>query len=99
MEPAKDAFSRERLIILNKIVRKPSSSKGYLIKNFRKPTATIPKTAGFKEFDVVQRGTYNLHPSSLARKADRGKPDSKGTRKGKLKTNLKMFFSGIKRLT
>ncbi len=83
MEPTKNPFSRERLVILNKIGRKPSRSKGFLIKYFCEPAATIPKAPGFKEFNIVQRGIYNLHPSSLARKANRGKTGQRAPGNGK----------------
>ena len=99
MEPTKNPFSRERLVILNKIGRKPSHSKGFLIKYFCEPTATIPKAPGFKEFNVVQRGIYNLHPSSLASKANRGKTGTKGSREWQIKDEPHNVSFGVKRLT
>jgi hypothetical protein len=37
-----------------------------LVEDFRKPATTISKAAQLNEFDVLQQGVYNLHPSSLA---------------------------------
>jgi hypothetical protein len=47
----------------------------------------------------VQRGIYNLHPSSLASKANRGKTGTKGSREWQIKDEPHNVSFGVKRLT
>jgi hypothetical protein len=53
MQAPKNPFRGERLIILNEMAGKAGRRKDGLVENLSKPTATIAKAFGLKEFDIT----------------------------------------------
>lgn len=66
MKASQDASGGERLVILYKMGGQTGRGEGGGIKNLAEPSATICEAPGLKDFKIVQRGSENLHPTSLA---------------------------------
>jgi hypothetical protein len=61
METAQDALNGFRLIVLNKMGRKPDGGKDVFIEEFGKPAAVVSETLGPQQLNFTQRCIEYLH--------------------------------------